>query len=462
MKSSGTAGPRKRRGRFPVCPAAIIVGVSVLLSYAYLASVLLLASHSSRRAEVLSVGDVFPDRAHDNFLPRILVLVFPQFHQDPLNDQLWEEGFTDWDNLRNSPERNRLGFKIPRPTELGYYDYANLEPRKKQGELAKRYGIDGLVFHHYWFYDETHPGPNLHAPLVNMLKDGHPDMPFALHWCASKWTSTWSGKVRPDFVFPESGVLQKQFFPDPATEKDGMVIEHYDWLKQFFHHPNYIKVDGKPLLMMYQKKPGSFPVLKRLKELAVEDGFPGLYYTVGLTKPHDHLLDIGDLSQWNPRPQMTKIALSKYKFDKVVSYPNPTEWNEKRNLEVPGWCTGGERDLQKERIPDIAGIISSFDNTPRRNYDEANLWSSDEPAVVVERFRKSLHAALYYESCCFVNDMEERLKKEKDNDDRFILINAMNEWAEGMAMEPSDVYGRRFLETILDTKKAIIQNGCTL
>jgi hypothetical protein len=406
------------------------------------------------------LGNDVSEKAQDNFLPRILVLVFPQFQHDSLNDYLWGKGFTDWDNLKKSPAKNRLGFKIPRPTELGYYDYANLEPRKKQGELAKQYGIDGLVFHHYWFYDETHPGPNLHTPLVNMLKDGHPNMPFALHWCASKWTNTWSGQVGPDFVLKEHGVLQKQYFP--KNDKDGKIIEHYNWLKQFFHHPNYIKVDGKPVLMMYQKKPSSFPVLKRLKELAIEDGFPGMYYTVGLTKPHEHLLDIGDLSKWNPRPQKAGTALSKYEFDKVVSYPNPAAWNEKRSLQVPGWCTGEAKDSGKQRSRHIAGIISSFDNTPRRNYEEARLWSSDEPDVVVERFRKSLHAALYYEACCFPNDIEERLKKKKDDDDRFILINSMNEWAEGMALEPSDVYGRKFLETIRDTVRAVIDNGCTL
>ena len=42
-----------------------------------------------------------------------------------------------------------------------------------------------------------------------------------------------------------------------------------------------------------------------------------------------------------------------------------------------------------------------------------------------------------------------QMKRKEDGDDRFILINAMNEWAEGMALEPSDVYGRKFLETIL-------------
>jgi len=35
------------------------------------------------------------------------------------------------------------------------------------------------------------------------------------------------------------------------------------------------KVDGKPVLMMYQKKLGIFTILKRLRELAVSDGFPG-------------------------------------------------------------------------------------------------------------------------------------------------------------------------------------------
>eukprot|EP00979_Chaetoceros_neogracilis_P014758 scaffold4853_cov262-Chaetoceros_neogracile.AAC.5 len=392
-----------------------------------------------------------------NFLPRVLALVFPQFHEDSLNNYLWGKGFTDWDNLRKSPLKNRLGFDIPRPAELGFYDYTKVEPRQMQEKLAKEYGIDGFVYHHYWFYDETHPGANLYQPLMNMLTDGHPDVPFALHWCASKWTNTWSGNVGPEFVFKEPNVLQKQYFPE--NDNDGKITEHYEWLKQFFHHENYIKVDGKPVLMMYQKKPGSFPVLTRLKELAVVDGFPGLYITVGLTKPHEHLMDIGDPSQYETVPQKAAVAFRKYDFDKVVSYPNPAEWNEKKSLEVPDWCRGGNnKNNEMKRPRDIAGIISSFDNTPRRNYEEANLWSSDTPTVVVERFHKSLHSATYYESCCFPNES----KKRKKDDDRFVLINAMNEWAEGMALEPSDVYGRKFLEAIRDVKNDILQHKCYL
>lgn len=393
-----------------------------------------------------------------NFLPRVLAFVFPQFHQDALNDRLWGEGFTDWDNLRKAPTKNRHGFAIPRPTELGYYNYVDAEPRRLQGELARNYSLDGLVFHHYWFYDETHPGPSLHAPLEAMINDGYPatDIPFALHWCASKWVNTWSGNVRPDFVFKEPNVLQKQYFP--TNETDQAITDHYNWLRRFFHHPNYIQVDGKPLFMLYQKKPSSFPVLRRLTQLAQQDGFPGLYLTVGLNMPHHHLEDIGNPKDYQPPPQKFFPVASKH-FSRGLAYPNPHQWNENKPLEIPQWCLAGQ---EQKRIPDIAGIVSSFDNTPRRNYEEAKIWSANKPDKVVLRFQASLYAAMFYEACCFPQEKAQRANKPRSQDDRFIVINAMNEWAEGMALEPSDVFGRNFLQAIRDTKKAVRDGQCKL
>ena len=85
------------------------------------------------------------DDEEPNFLPRVLAFVFPQFHRDALNDRLWGDGFSDWDNLRKAPTHNRLGYAIPRPTELGYYNLTDTEPRKQQGELAREYGIPAVV-----------------------------------------------------------------------------------------------------------------------------------------------------------------------------------------------------------------------------------------------------------------------------------------------------------------------------
>ena len=426
----------------------LLIGVFVL--YCWYIYSFVWAEHATRRVVI---------NDSDNMLPRVLAFVFPQFHEDSLNNALWGDGFTDWDNLKRSPSKNRFGYLIPRPTELGYYDYRDTETRRKQGELAKEFGIDGFIFHHYWFYDDEHPGPNLQAPLIEMLSDGYPDLPFAIHWCASKWTDNWSGTVRKDFVFKEPNVIQHQYFPEDDSE--GKISEHYNWLKQFFHHPNYIKVHGSPVLMIYQKKPSSFPVLRKMRELAKADGFPGIYITCGLTKPHEDLLDIGDSKKYIKQSQKMRVALSKNIFDKVLSYPNPASWNVNRTLEIPNWCVG---DMKKthhhKRPPDIAGIISSFDNTPRRNFEEANVWSLGPPKVVLEMFRKSLRSALYYESCCFPEDDRKNVLKE--DDDRFVVINAMNEWAEGMALEPSDVFGSQFLEIIRDTKQEILTHQCNL
>ncbi len=42
----------------------------------------------------------------------------------------------------------------------------------------------------------------------------------------------------------------------------------------------------------------------------------------------------------------------------------------------------------------------------------------------------------------------------------FVAINAWNEWGEGMAIEPSDTYGRGFLEIIRDVKDELREGGC--
>ena len=157
------------------------------------------AEHHDEEHDVQSVVSspekVLPKSALDgaSSLPRVIALYFPQFHPDPINDRLWGANFTDWDSLRNAPKLNRMGYAIPRPTELGYYDLSDetSDVRRKQGELAREHGIDAFAYHHYWFYDKKYPGPNLHRPLELMLRDGEPDVPFCLHWAAMKWVNTW-------------------------------------------------------------------------------------------------------------------------------------------------------------------------------------------------------------------------------------------------------------------------------
>jgi hypothetical protein len=405
------------------------------------------------------------DRHHNNttetILPKVLVIYFPQFHQDPLNDRLWGQGFTDWVNLKQSPELNRKGYKIPRPSRFGYYDLRNKTIRKLQGTLAKRYGVDGFVYHHYWFYDQKTPGPSLHAPLELMLEDGYPDVPFCLHWVAENWTATWHRKQANETTVGATNattvdndeqededetddelsklVLQQQFFP--SSPNDSRILAHYQWLRKFFRHPNYILVDGKPLFMVYRNQPGIHPIIARLKQLARGDGFLGLHCTLGMYASHDVLFPMGKGLGMNQTLQGENAV-----FDRLTNYPYPFYWTRLEKLKVPLWCLHRQNLGQIKRADEIVGVVTGFDNTPRREFNKARIWiHKDGPRGIVNHFRKNMWAALFYHACCFA----------ESGINQFVLVNAWNEWAEGMVMEPSDVYGYSFLSALRNTKAQV-------
>ena len=426
-----------------------------------------------------------PRLMQNNFdiLPKVLVIYFPQYHADPLNDKLWGVNFTDWDNLRKAPQRNKLDLPIPRPlpynptvtsdatgsnhTGLGYYNLRSKEIRMHQSNLAKAHHIDGFIYHHYWFYDPSNPGPDLHAPLMDMLRDGYPDMPYFLNWCPVTWVNMWMG--RPIFQPKEQKinknnlmVLQQQYF----NASKAQIKEHYDWLRQFFHTDNYIKVKGEPVFLAYQWNEEMHHVLQMLRKFAMEDGFPGMYIIIGRGAPPPHIHDTTNVDKrLSIQMKRTTQLIDMFPveiFNQTMVYPYPKEYINKPHV-LPKWC-GRTNEIpaypSPREKPEIYGVPITFDNTPRRELSNANIWNYGPPEDVVSFFRKSLTTGLTFDTCCW-NESHRVLHEEE----RFFVINAWNEWAEGMAMEPSDVFGMKFLETVKEVKEALAKkfgngNGC--
>ncbi|MBZ4217855.1 glycoside hydrolase family 99-like domain-containing protein, partial [Klebsiella aerogenes] len=61
----------------------------------------------------------------------------------------------------------------------------------------------------------------------------------------------------------------------------------------------------------------------------------------------------------------------------------------------------------------MTGILTAFDNTPRRQYDDATTYGADAPSRILARFRTNLRTALYYGACC-----------QRQTEDQFVVINA--------------------------------------
>src|SRR3546814_810670 len=120
------------------------------------------------------------------------------------------------------------------PGDLGYYDLRQIEVMAAQAALAKAYGVYGFCYYHYWFNGKL----LLQHPLEQMLASGKPDMPFCLCWANENWSRRWDGR--------EHDLLIGQQY---SLEDD---LEHIRYLIPFFRDDRYIKIDGKPVYVMYR------------------------------------------------------------------------------------------------------------------------------------------------------------------------------------------------------------------
>ena len=158
----------------------------------------------------------------------------PQFHAIPENDIWWGEGFTEWTNTKAAKPLFRGHYQPKEPLKDNYYSLLDSKTQEWQASLAKKYGIYGFCYYHYWFHGKL----LLEKPMENMLKNKKVDIPFCISWANETWSRTWSGQERE--------ILIQQ---DYGNKSDW--LKHIEYLVPFFKDSRYIKIDNKPLMLLY-------------------------------------------------------------------------------------------------------------------------------------------------------------------------------------------------------------------
>ena len=194
----------------------------------------------------------------------VVAFYLPQFHAIPENDEWWGEGFTEWTNMKKAKPLFE-GHNQPRvPFGENYYNLLDSKTLRWQVDLANKYGIGGFCFYHYWFDGHM----LLEKPVEMFLADKSLELPFCICWANEHWTNQW--------VSGENKVLIEQRYGGEAEWR-----EHFEYLLPYFKDNRYIRVDGKPLIVLY--RPEIVDCLPEMlacwRKLAVENGLGGLTIT---------------------------------------------------------------------------------------------------------------------------------------------------------------------------------------
>jgi lipopolysaccharide biosynthesis protein len=184
-------------------------------------------------------ASALPETLPESHPVRLIAYYLPQFHAVAVNDAAWGTGFTEWTNVTRALPRFSGQVQPRLPADLGFYDLNRKEVIVAQVAMSKRAGIWGFCIHDYWFSGEK----VLETPLRIILDNPDIDLRFCLNWANENWTRRWDGA-------DAEVILAQKYAPgDPEAYIDSVAPALRD--------PRYIRIDGRPLLMLY--RPDSLP-----------------------------------------------------------------------------------------------------------------------------------------------------------------------------------------------------------
>ena len=341
---------------------------------------------------------------------RAIAFYLPQYHPIPENDEWWGKGFTEWTKVVEGRPLFHGHYQPQLPGPFGFYDLRLPEVREAQARLARQYGIHGFCYYHYWFGGKR----LLERPFTEVLVSGRPDFPFCLCWANENWTRRWDGQNQE--------ILIAQNY---SADGDRTMIRE---LIPAFKDPRYIRVGGRPLLLVYRALDLPAPRASAAiwREEAAAAGLPGLYLC--RVESFDEATSAADPAQIG--------------FDAACEFPphgvRPTDPTVPIAGLDPDFCG---------LIYDYAQVAQDFASRPTASYRRFHgvMPSWDNTARVGRRAGIAAHAGPEaYRS--WLETVVNRTRRDREGDEKLVFINAWNEWGEGCHLEPDRRYGMAWLE----------------
>ncbi|MBQ7177671.1 MAG: glycoside hydrolase family 99-like domain-containing protein [Victivallales bacterium] len=369
----------------------------------------------------------------------IFAVYFPSWHVDRHYEKWYGKGFSEW-KLMKTTKPLFPGHLQPKEPLWGYFDEADPEWMARQIDLAADHGITGFMFDWYWyggeqFLERPLDEAFLNAPNRNRLK-------FFLMWANHNW-SVWPALLDDAACGMQGNENQSSRLLLKMTHSEDDLRNVMDFCcEKYFCCENYWKIDGKPVYSFYNCNllfdfipPNR--VLEILDETAKKHGFPGIYTLMNIGCCNDNEYFCG----WGRIPRMKQAG-----FDAVFAYNSGlrSDYQQSVAKDKPvndysffmsnqKYCW--ER-IAEQGLPFVPSITLGLDVSPRWSRKVTYPWDFEKLS--------------YYPIC--INNTPERvgelLEQAMSMDTQAVIINAWNEWSEGMFLLPEKHCGTAYLDMI--------------
>ncbi len=343
-------------------------------------------------------------------LPKLLAYYLPQFHAIPLNDKNFGKGFTEWSNVARSVPLFEGHHQPQIPYDVGFYDLSHVDVMYRQVELAKMYGISGFCFYYYWFSGQ----PILEKPLHNWLNHKDLDMDYCFFWANESWTNTWWGGQN-------ELLIEQKYLPG---EERSFVKD----LLPFFEDSRYIKINNRPLLIVYKpwllSRERFIEYFDGVRQGVKKAGFDDLYL-VNVENFSNSVEQWGFDAAVEFFPMGIENKSKTFVNRKVLADSKLQTWSLEPFLKNKDYLYPSNHKVFKS-------IFATWDNSARTAFKKAFRYEGITPETFT----------------VWLNDIIKYTKENNSDQEQYIFINAWNEWAEGAHLEPDVRYGYKWLQVI--------------
>lgn len=345
---------------------------------------------------------------------KIITNYLPQYHEIEINNYYYGKGYTEWTAVKDTKPLFE-GHEQPKvPINNNYYSLLDINTIKWQTKLAKKYGITTFAFYHYFFDSNT---KLLERPAELLLENSSIDIEYFFIWANESWgrglpkdkINRWTSKF-------DKG-LGNDIFCEQKYEGLKQYERHYNYIRKFIDDPRYMKIDGKAVFAIYntEKIKDIKIMINCWNRMGKMDGYLGFYF-------------IG-INSWENNDLFDAVLFQTPNSSYHYGVPS---LEIKNNVVFKGYNQAYNNILSINKTKsnkNYYGAFVNFDNTPRYGKNHSLVMLNYD----IQHFEYYLRSVV---------------KKNINENNEYLFINAWNEWGETNYLEPDERNGYQCLEVV--------------